>query len=51
MFVLPVFSHDQKLNGFKYFKVGYAAAMSIILLIVTVILATGMATVLHKEEK
>ena len=39
------------LNGFKYFKVGYAAAMSIILLIVTVILATGMAKVLHKEEK
>ena len=39
------------LNGFKYFKVGYAAAMSIILLIVTIILATGMAKVLHKEEK
>ena len=38
------------LQGFKYFKVGYAAAMSIILLIMTIILATGMAKVLHKEQ-
>ena len=39
------------LNGFKYFKVGYASAMAIILLVFTVIMATGMAKVLHKEEK
>ena len=38
------------LSGFKYFKVGYAAAMSVILLIMTIILATGLAKFLHKEQ-
>jgi len=38
------------LNGFKYFKVGYAAAMSIILLIITIAIASRMAKVLDKEE-
>ena len=38
------------LNGFKYFKVGYAAAMSVILLIMTIIMATGLAKFLHKEQ-
>ena len=38
------------LSGFKYFKVGYAAAMSVILLIMTIIIATGLAKFLHREQ-
>ncbi|MFQ6018133.1 MAG: carbohydrate ABC transporter permease [Kiloniellaceae bacterium] len=38
------------LSGFKYFKVGYASAMSILLLIVTVIICVAIAKVFHKEQ-
>ena len=37
------------LTGFKYFRVGYAAAMSFLLLMVTVGIATTVAKVLHRE--
>ena len=38
------------LTGFKYFKIGYASAMSILLLIVTVIICVAIAKVFHKEQ-
>jgi multiple sugar transport system permease protein len=38
------------LTGFKYFKVGYASAMSILLLFVTVLLCTAIAKVFHREQ-
>ena len=38
------------LAGFKFFRIGYAAAMSLLLLLVTVIICTGIAKVLHKEQ-
>ncbi len=38
------------LSGFKYFKIGYASAMSILLLIVTVIICVAIAKVFHKEQ-
>ena len=38
------------LTGFKYFKIGYASAMSILLMIVTVVLCTAIAKVLHREQ-
>ncbi|MFQ5795694.1 MAG: carbohydrate ABC transporter permease [Candidatus Bipolaricaulia bacterium] len=36
--------------GFKYFRVGYAAAMAFLLLVVTVIITMSIAKVLHREE-
>ena len=37
------------LSGFKYFRIGYAAAMSFILLAITVMISTVVANVLHRE--
>ena len=38
------------LTGFKFFRVGYAASMSLLLLVVTVVICIGIAKVLHKEQ-
>ena len=38
------------LSGFKFFRIGYAASVSLLLLIVTVIICMGIAKVLHKEQ-
>jgi multiple sugar transport system permease protein len=43
-------SYYAYLSGFKYFQVGYAAAMSILLLLVTVVICTAIAKVLFKEQ-
>ena len=34
--------------GFKYFRIGYASAMSFILLFATVIICTAIAKILHE---
>ena len=38
------------LTGFKYFRIGYASAMSILLLLVTVAICVAIAKVFHKEQ-
>lgn len=38
------------LTGFKYFKIGYASAMSILLLAVTVVICVAIAKIFHKEQ-
>jgi multiple sugar transport system permease protein len=43
-------SYYAYLSGFKYFQVGYAAAMSILLLLITVVICTAIAKVLFKEQ-
>ncbi len=43
-------SYYAYLSGFKYFQVGYAAAMAILLLLITVIICTAIAKVLFKEQ-
>lgn len=43
-------SYYAYLSGFKYFKVGYAAAMSILLLIVTALVCSAIAKVFYKEQ-
>ncbi len=39
------------LAGFKYFRIGYASAMSILLLVVTVLICTLIAKLLHTEQE
>jgi multiple sugar transport system permease protein len=36
--------------GFKYFQIGYAAAMAFLLLVVTVLISMSIAKVLHRAE-
>jgi multiple sugar transport system permease protein len=44
-----VASYYAYLSGFKFFRIGYAAAMSLLLLFVTVYLSTAMARLLHRD--
>ena len=48
--VTETVSYYAFLTGFKFFRIGYAAAMSLLLLLVTAIICTGIAKVLHKEQ-
>ena len=48
--VTETVSYYAFLTGFKFFRIGYAAAMSLLLLAVTAIICTGIAKVLHKEQ-
>ena len=43
-------SYYAYLTGFKYFQVGYAAAMAILLLLVTVLICTAIAKILFKDQ-
>ena len=38
------------LTGFKFFRIGYAAAMSLLLLMATVVFATTLAKLLHRDQ-
>ena len=38
------------LTGFKYFRIGYASAMSILLLIVTIVICVAIAKAFHQED-
>lgn len=46
-----VASYYAYLSGFKFFRIGYASAMSILLLMVTVILCTGIARLLQRTQE
>ena len=48
--VTETVSYYAYITGFKYFRVGYAAAMSLLLLAVTVVICVAIAQVLHKEQ-
>ena len=43
-------SYYAYLSGFKYFKVGYAAAMSILLLLATAVICSAIAKAFFKEQ-
>jgi multiple sugar transport system permease protein len=45
-----VASYYAYLSGFKFFRIGYAAAMSLLLLFVTVYLSTALARLLHRDQ-
>jgi multiple sugar transport system permease protein len=45
-----VASYYAYLTGFKFFRIGYAAAMSLLLLMATVVLATALAKLLHRDQ-
>jgi multiple sugar transport system permease protein len=45
-----VVSYYAYLSGFKFFRIGYAAAMSLLLLFVTVYLSTAIARILHRDQ-
>jgi multiple sugar transport system permease protein len=46
-----VVSYYAYLSGFKFFRIGYAAAMSLLLLMVTVFISTVIAKLLHKAQE
>jgi multiple sugar transport system permease protein len=46
-----VASYYAYLSGFKFFRVGYASAMAILLLFVTVILCTTIARLLQRTQE
>ena len=48
--VTETVSYYAYITGFKYFRVGYASAMSLLLLAVTVAICVAIAKVLHKEQ-
>ena len=48
--VTETVSYYAYITGFKYFRVGYASAMSLLLLAVTVVICVAIAQVLHKEQ-